>query len=142
MLALFADHRVLAAGDYRVGLNEVRVGLPVPEVLLRALAFVVGERQAARLAVGGGLPLAPVEALRVGLVDELASLAEVVPRAVAWAAEQLAPALRDIDDAQRQPLVASFDTVDERLLTTVADQWFSDEAQATLRALTARLKKG
>ena len=86
VLALFTDHRILAAGDFRVGLNEVRVGLPVPEVLLRALVYTLGERQAARLAVGG-LLLSPDEALRVGLVDEVVPLAEVVPRAVAFARE-------------------------------------------------------
>jgi len=69
---------VLAAGDFLVGLNEVRVGLPVPEVLVRALAYTVGERQAARLAVGG-LLVPPEEALRVGLVDEVVPVAEVVP---------------------------------------------------------------
>jgi enoyl-CoA hydratase/carnithine racemase len=143
VLALLADHRVLAAGAYVVGLNEVRVGLPVPEALLRPLAYLVGERQAAHLAVGGHM-LGPDEALRVGLVDELAPLADVVPRAVAWARELLAlprAAMAATRERARRPLVAAFDTVDERMLAEVTDQWFSDEAQETLRALTARLKK-
>jgi enoyl-CoA hydratase/carnithine racemase len=143
VLAIFADHRVLAAGDFRVGLNEVRVGLPVPEVLLRALTYVVGERQAARLAVGG-LLLAPDEALHAGLVDELAPLDEVVARAVARARELLAiprAAMTGTRALARRPLVAAFDAVDERVLDAVTDQWFSDEAQATLRALAARLGK-
>src|SRR5882757_9439535 len=83
ILALFADYRIMAAGAYKVGLNEVQVGLPVPEVLLRGLAHLVGSRQAERLAVGGIL-LGPEEALRLGLVDEVAPLDEVVPRAVGW----------------------------------------------------------
>jgi 3,2-trans-enoyl-CoA isomerase len=143
VLALFTDHRVIAAGDFRVGLNEVRVGLPVPEVLLRALAYAVGERQAARLAVGG-LLLAPDEALRIGLVDEVAPVAEVVPRALAWARELLArprAATLATRALARRPLVAAFDTVDERMLAAVTDQWFTEEAQATLRALAARLGK-
>jgi enoyl-CoA hydratase/carnithine racemase len=142
VLALFADHRVLAAGAYAVGLNEVRVGLPVPEVLVRALSFVVGERRAADLATRG-LLLGPDEALRAGLVDELAPVADVVPRAVAYARELLAlprAAMLATRALARRPLVAAFDAVDERLLATVTDQWFSDEAQATLRALVARLK--
>jgi enoyl-CoA hydratase/carnithine racemase len=144
VLALFADHRVLAAGEFVVGLNEVRVGLPVPEVLLRALAYVVGERRAASLAVGGAL-LGPDEALRVGLVDEVVPVADVVPRALAWARELLAtpPTARSVTRAlARRPLVAAFDTVDEPLLDAVTEQWFADEAQTTLRALASRLKKG
>jgi enoyl-CoA hydratase/carnithine racemase len=144
VLAVFADHRVLAEGPFVVGLNEVRVGLPVPEVLLRALTFVVGERQAARLATLG-LLIGPAEALRVGLVDEVVPPGDVVPRAVAWARELLAlprgPAMATRALARR-PLVAAFDTVDEHMLATVTDQWFSPEAQATLRALAAKLGKG
>jgi enoyl-CoA hydratase/carnithine racemase len=144
VLALFADHRVLAEGEFVIGLNEVRVGLPVPQVLLRALAFVVGERRAADLATRG-LLLGPAEALRVGLVDELAAVNEVVPRALARARELVAlprAAMRGTRALARRPLVDGFETVNDELLVAVTDQWFSDEAQATLRALTSRLKKG
>jgi 3,2-trans-enoyl-CoA isomerase len=143
VLALFADHRVLASGDFLVGLNEVRVGLPVPEVLLRALAYVVGERQAARLAVGG-LLLGPDEALRVGLVDEVVPMAEVVPRALAWAGDLLTrprAAMTATRALVRRPLVEAFDALGARSIDTITDQWFSAEAQTTLRALAARLKK-
>jgi enoyl-CoA hydratase/carnithine racemase len=144
VLSLFADHRVFAAGTFVVGLNEVRVGLPVPEVLLRALTYVVGERQAARLAVGG-LLFGPDEALRTGLVDEVAPPADVVPRALAWARDLLTLPRGPMTTTRalaRRPLVAAFDTVDDRLLDAVTDQWFADEAQSTLRALVERLKKG
>ena len=30
VLALFCDWRIMAEGDYRVGLNEVQVGIPLP----------------------------------------------------------------------------------------------------------------
>ncbi len=33
VLAVFSDYRVMAEGDFRIGLNEVQVGLPVPEVI-------------------------------------------------------------------------------------------------------------
>ena len=143
VLALFADHRVLAEGRFLVGLNEVRVGLPVPEVLLRALAFLVGERQAARLATGG-LLVGPDEALRVGLVDELAPVDEVVPRAIAWTRDLLErprSAMTATRARVRRPLVAAFEDVDARAIAEVADQWFSPEAQATLRGLAKRLAK-
>ncbi|HEY2731045.1 MAG TPA: enoyl-CoA hydratase/isomerase family protein [Polyangia bacterium] len=143
VLALFADYRVLASGDFLVGLNEVRVGLPVPEVLLRALVYTVGERQAARLAVGG-LLVPPDEALRVGLVDEVAPVDEVVPRAVAWARELLGrprAAMTATRTLARRPLVTAFEAVDDQMLGAVVEQWFSPEAQSTLRALVARLKK-
>jgi enoyl-CoA hydratase/carnithine racemase len=143
VMALYADHRVLAEGDYLVGLNEVRVGLPVPEVLLRALVYLTGERQAARLAVNG-LLVGPQEALRVGLVDDLAPLDDVVPRALAWARDLLArprEAMLATRALARRPLIAAFDSVDEAMIATVTDQWFSAPAQAVLHAFAARLGK-
>ena len=143
VLALFADYRVLASGPYLVGLNEVQVGLPIPAVLLAALTYVVGSRQAERLAAGG-LLLDPAEALRTGLVDEVTGLDEVVPRAVAWARDLLLrPRLAMLATRRlaRRPLVAVFDALDGTTLDEIADAWFSAEAQATLRALALRLGK-
>jgi 3,2-trans-enoyl-CoA isomerase len=143
VLALFADHRVLAEGPFLVGLNEVRVGLPVPEMLLRALALLVGARHAARLAVNG-LLVGPDEALRVGLVDELAPPGDVVPRAIAWARDLLErprAAMTETRARVRRPLVEAFDAIDARAIDAIVDQWFSAEAQTTLQGLAARLSK-
>jgi Delta3-Delta2-enoyl-CoA isomerase len=143
VLALYADHRILAEGKHVVGLNEVQVGLPVPEVLVRALCFLVGERQAARLATAG-LLVGPEEALRVGLVDEVAPIAEVVPRAVAWARDLLTrprTAMLTTRERVRRPLVDAFEAMGPAAIETVVDQWFAPEAQTTLRALVARLQK-
>ena len=65
VLSIFCDARVMAEGDFRIGLNEVQVGLSLPRVIHTALVRVVGERQAERLGVGGLLVPAG-EALRIG----------------------------------------------------------------------------
>lgn len=143
VLALFADHRVLAQGAYAIGLNEVRVGLPVPEVLIRALQFVVGERQAARLATQG-LLIGPDEALRLGLVDEVVPVADVVPRAVVLARQILgAPrgAMTATRALTRRPLAAAFEGFGRAQIAAIVEQWFTPEAQETLHALAARLAK-
>ena len=143
VLAIFTDYRILADGPFLVGLNEVQVGLPVPAALVQALAFVVGTRQAARLATGG-LLLAPAEALRYGLVDEVVPVTDVVSRAVAWAGELLTrprAAMSATRAIARRPLVAVFDDLGEQALEAIVDQWFAPESQATLQALAARLKK-
>src|SRR5882757_2964240 len=62
VLALFCDYRIMAEGDYKIGLNEVQVGIPVPPVILAGLRRLVGLRLGERLAVGGGL-FPPREAL-------------------------------------------------------------------------------
>jgi Delta3-Delta2-enoyl-CoA isomerase len=141
VLAIFADFRVLAEGPYLVGLNEVRVGLPVPEVLYRALVHVVGARQAERLAVGG-LLLDPAEALRAGLVDEVVPVDDVIPRAVAWTTDLLsrpAVAMSTTRRRARRPLQEAFDIVTPTMLDGLADQWFSAETQSVMRALASKL---
>ena len=52
VLALFCDWRIMAEGDYKIGLNEVQVGIPLPPVILAGLRRLVGPRQAERLVVG------------------------------------------------------------------------------------------
>jgi 3,2-trans-enoyl-CoA isomerase len=143
VLAIFTDYRVLAEGPFKLGLNEVQVGLPVPELILRALTHVVGTRAAERMAVGG-LLLGPEEALKVGLVDELAPVEQVVPRAVAWATELLArppQAMAATRRLARRPLAEAFEAFDRAGLDQVVSAWSSPEAQATLHAIAARLGK-
>ena len=143
VLAICADYRVLAEGPYFMGLNEVEVGLPVPEAVYRVLAHVVGERTAERLAVSGAL-LNPEEAHRCGLVDELAPVAEVVPRALAWLEGVIGRAPAAVAATRRrarQPLFDAFATVDAALIEKMLDVWFSPETQAATRALVARLAK-
>jgi len=143
VIAICADYRVLAEGDYLIGLNEVEVGLPMPEVLHRVLAHVVGARTAERLEVTAAL-LKPPEALRCGLVDEVVPMADVVPRTLAWLDRVVgtAPAaLASTRRQARQPLFDAFATVDGPLVERMLDAWFSAETQGALRALVARLDK-
>ena len=141
VIAIGTDYRVLAEGDYLIGLNEVEVGLPMPEVVHRVLAHVVGARTAERLEVTGAL-LKPAEALRCGFVDEVVPMSDVVPRTLAWLDRVVAgpPAAVAATRRQaRQPLFDAFATVDGALVERMLNAWFSDETQLALRTLVARL---
>jgi enoyl-CoA hydratase/carnithine racemase len=143
VLALFADYRVLAEGPHLVGLNEVQVGLSVPEVLFRVLSHVVGPRQAERLAVTGAL-ITPAAALSCGLVDEVVPVADVIPVALNWTFELLArpqAARTATRRLARRPLRDAFTNVDDRFIDAVTAEWFSPEAQHTLHALASKLGK-
>ena len=143
VLAIFCEHRVAAEGDFKIGLNEVQVGLPVPPVVLHAFVRLVGARAAAHYTVQGAL-IPPAEALRIGLVDELAPPGEVVPRALAWAQRVAALpqhamlATRGFVRADLIEASRDLETVSAEDLTEV---WFSAEAQAALRAMVERVKK-
>src|SRR6516225_4174788 len=89
VLALFCDYRFMAQGDFKMGLNEVQVGIPLPPVILAGLRRQVGPRLAEQLAVSGAL-ISPQEARALGMVDELAPPGQVVERALAWCQRLLA----------------------------------------------------
>jgi len=143
VLALFCDYRVAADGDFKLGLNEVQVGLMLPPAIYAALQHVVGARQAERLAVAG-LLMAPAEAMRVGLVDEVVAPDRVVERAREWCEQllRLPPQAMACTRAKaRSALTCLFERNFTHELDDVCERWWRDETQATLRGLVERLKK-
>ena len=141
VIALFCDHRIAAEGRFKLGLNEVQVGLPVPRVILAALTRLVGQRQAERLAVRG-LLVSPSEALAAGLVDQVVAPEQVVPMALAWCRETLAlpPAAMDITRRSlRGDFKALFDQLSAGTREEMTSAWFGEEPQRVLRALVALL---
>jgi len=143
VLALFCDYRIMAQGDYKIGLNEVQVGIPVPPVILAGLRRLLGLRLGERLAVGGGL-FPPREALSLGLVDELVAVERVVERAVEWCQRLLAlppDAVTGTRRLARADLAAIFEADLEPELQRVIVGWWSPETQRTLHTLAERLGK-
>lgn len=143
VLAIFCDYRIMADGEYQIGLNEVQVGLEVPEPICRALARLVGPYRAERLLVAGAM-LTGREANQAGLVDQLAQPETVVERSVAWCNELLElprGAMTGTRAIARADLARLFDHVDRESLEAFADSWFSEETQEVLQALVERLNE-
>lgn len=143
VLALFCDWRVMAEGDYKIGLNEAEVGIPIPPVIWAGARRLLGLRVAEQLAISGRL-LASREALAAGMVDEVVPLEQVVERARQWCGSILAlppEAMAGTRRLARADLVAVFEANLEPELEGVIAAWWSSETQATLRALVERLKK-
>lgn len=141
VLAIFCDERVGADGEFIIGVNEVQVGLTMPALIHAAMKRLVGARQAERLCVGG-LLVGMKEALRIGLIDELAAPDQVVARAVARceALLQLPPqAMTNTRALCRADLVAEFDRVGPTFASSMNERWFSDETQQTMKAVLAQL---
>lgn len=143
VLTLFCDWRVMADGDYKIGLNEVQVGIPLPPVILGGLQRLVGHRRAEQLGVSGAL-ISPREALAVGLVDELAPLDHVVKRAEAWCGGMLAlprDAMHLTRRQARADLLGLFASGMDAELKAVIANWWAPETQETLRGVVAKLGK-
>jgi len=139
VLAMCCDVRIAAAGRFRIGLNEVQVGLPVPSTILRSMARLIGERAAARLAMRGELLLME-DAAALGLVDEVVPAEELATRALAVAGELLAlppVAMNQTRLIAKAELVSAIDAADDAAVAT--EYWFSAETQTQMRALVKRL---
>ncbi len=143
VIALFCDRRVAARGDFKLGISEVQVGIPVPPVILKALQRQVGARIAERLAVGGMI-LSPHDALALGLVDELATPDAVVESALAWCRNLVAlpqDAMSKTRRRARADLITLFEEGREQEVRGVQESWWSAEAQSVLQAAVRRLAK-
>ena len=141
VMSIFCDYRIAAQGKFKIGLNEVQVGLPVPRVILAGLKRIVGERQTERMAVRG-LLVSPDEALASGLVDQVLPPEQVVPAAVAWghAVLKLPPkAMHITRGVLREDYPALFDTLLARTREEMTEVWFSEESQRVLKGLMAEL---
>lgn len=143
VLALFADLRIMAAGDFKIGLNEVAVGIELPRVIYRALRRLVGARHADRMGISGAL-LNGQEALAVGLVDELCEPEVVVARAIDRTRALLSLpryAMQRTRAMARSDLVALFEEDADTVIESVLDGWFSEATQQALHNVVASLRK-
>lgn len=142
VLAILCDYRVMARGEFKIGLNEVQVGLSVPECIQAALRRLIGTYRAERLLVAGAM-LDAEQAQAVGFVDELVDIDFVVPRTLAWLGELLKfppQAMRQTRRLARADLAAVFADPNALPVEQFLDGWFAPEAQSVLHALVARLK--
>jgi enoyl-CoA hydratase len=81
VLAACADVRYMADGNGRIGVPELKVGVPFPRVALEVLRYAVGEVAARRLVLGAET-YTPGAAHDLGLVDEVVPAADLLDWAV------------------------------------------------------------
>jgi len=141
VLTLQCDWRIGVTGNFRIGLNEVQVGLPVPSTILLSLEQLVGSRVARRLATRGELLLMDAAAA-IGLVDELVAPDALLGTALERAKELLAlppVAMNTTRLAAKARLIEAMSSSGDTAAATA--WWFSAETQAEMRKLVARLAK-
>lgn len=141
VLALCCDYRVMAEGDYIIGLNEVPVGIIVPHSIFSLYSFWLGNGLAYRSLMEGKL-FSPEEAMKVGLVDELVSLNRIQNLALkqlkrvtqfeknAWQATKL---------NLRKDLISSFSGDNKEVIDQVLEQWWKPSTRAILKTIIDNL---
>lgn len=81
VLALCCDYRFIAEGKKLMGLNEIKLGVPVPYVADCILRYLIGIQRAREIMDSGEL-FPPSDLLRVGMVDQVFPLEEVLSQAI------------------------------------------------------------
>ena len=110
ILLMRADRRIGAQGDFKIGMNEVAIGMPVPRFAAQVAAARLSPRHLVS-AIGLATIYGPDDAVEAGYLDRVVPAGEVEAAAIAEAAhlaELLDPGAfkmtRDImhgDDAER-----------------------------------------
>src|SRR5262245_15642095 len=131
-----ADWRFMAAGTARIGVPELRVGVPFPVIALEIVRFATGGRGIQEIALGGA-NYVPEEALARGLIDAIVPPGDVLQRAQAQA-ESLASvppqAFALAKKELRGPTLELADRLTPDHDARVLAEWRKPETHAAIRA--------
>jgi enoyl-CoA hydratase len=84
ILALSCDFRLAAAGDFRCGVNEVPVGIPMPSVYTELIRHRLGTPVSTE-AILTGRTYSPEQARVAGIHQQVVEPEQLIPAAVQWA---------------------------------------------------------
>ncbi|MEJ7777985.1 MAG: enoyl-CoA hydratase/isomerase family protein [Daejeonella sp.] len=143
VLALCCDYRVMAEGKYIIGLNEVPVGIIVPETIFHLYAFWLGNAPAYRYMLEGKL-MRVEEALAAGLIDEL-----VKPESILHAAERRVLKYIQLDATtwqqskvnMRAHLLSKVSADQTPMLEIMLKQWWSPGTRSILQTIIQNLQQ-
>lgn len=134
-----ADYRMMAAGNGRIGMPELVVGVPFPALALEVARFGVPGRHLQEM-IYTGKTVAPDEALRRGMIDEIVDAAALLDRAIAVAADlgsRPRDAFRLTKRQLREPFndrARNFATADREAM----ELWSSPKTHEAIRAYLSK----
>lgn len=143
VLALCSDYRIMAEGKYIIGLNEVPVGIIVPQSIFHLYSFWLGKAVAYRYLLEGKLMITD-EALASGLVDEL-----VKPESILHAAERKIQKYIQMDSKTwqqtklnlRAELITKVSADQSEMLEIMLTQWWSPSTRSILKTIIQNLQQ-
>lgn len=144
ILALLCDYRMMAQSDrFLIGLNELQVGIAVPEYIYTLYSFWIGERQANHNLLRGKL-LTVKEALEQKLVDEVHPIEELLSKAEKELQVILQTPDNILQDAKlniRAELIKKFEIDLVKDNESFTKNWFHPESRAVLEKVVASMSK-
>lgn len=143
VLGMACDYRVGVEGPYKIGMNEMAIGLTLPAIVTEIIRGRLDPSHARRVILGGAL-YAPEDACAVGLLDEVASDGDAAIDRACEEARRLGRARREfaaMKGSLVSPIVERFRATREALDRRFLDSWFSDETRELRQETVARLRQ-
>jgi enoyl-CoA hydratase/carnithine racemase len=135
ILTLCCDYRLIAAGHKLMGLNEVKLGVPVPFPAACLLPHIVGDRNAREMMYTGDF-YSPKQAYGMGLVDEVVQIEQVRSRSIEKAKALSAGSAQAITQIKRGH-IERIKTQIEKLLeeseVNFINRWYADDTRKNLK---------
>ena len=136
VLALCGDYRVGATAG-KLGLTELRVGIPYPAAAMAIVRAELSPPAARRLTLEAEL-VDPPTALSLGILDELVDPSSVVPRALEVAArlgEMPSSGYAAVKKQLRGDIVAALETIAAEGTDPMIEQWLLPETREASSAV-------
>lgn len=143
IFTMTGDYRLMAAGNGRIGIPELLVGVPFPPSVIEVARFAVPP-QHLQMLIYTGRTFAPDEALRIGLLDEVADAATLGGRAdeIARHFASLPPRAFTLAKRQlRDRTLAHAKGFAHELDDDVREQWAAPETHTRIREYLAKTVK-
>jgi 3,2-trans-enoyl-CoA isomerase len=142
IMAICADYRVMAEGQFIIGLNEIPVGIIVPDSVFAIYSFWLGRHKAYQYLMEGKL-MPPAEALEIGLVDEVTAAENVL--AVAEAKARTYMKLNRMvwslsKQNLRKELIAKLSADQSQTLDIMLKQWWAPATRKGLEMMIEQLQ--
>jgi enoyl-CoA hydratase len=136
VMAAAADYRIMSTGKGKIGVPELRVGIPFPVAAIEILRFAASTQHLQEL-VYLGRTYAVEEAHKVGLIDEISEPADLLDRAldVAQSLGSMPPARFGITKRQlRAPALDRMERLSPKIDPEVLLGWKAPETHQAIRA--------
>ena len=140
ILACACDVRIAVEGSGRIGMPELLAGVPLPAIAMEVLRFAVPAPHLAQLAYFGRT-VTPIEALRMGMVEEVVPENQLLGHAFRTANQLAAIPDKPFKMTKRElraPYLERFERERARLDAEVLETWSSPQTLEAIKSYAAR----
>jgi len=132
---LTCDYRYAASGEKLIGLNEIKLGVPVPYLADLMLRQIVGDQTATKILYNGEFMTTP-DAKQLGLVDEIFPQTDVEGQAIKKVKELITrprAAFSEIKANRVEKIRQRYEENCMQKNEKFLDCWFSEPVQELLK---------